>query len=169
MMGPWANVCRQHFDYHRCVLGLGRGQRFVLKPTTDVIDPSNGVVWSPDDEATPCNHEWLSDRPDEWCQHCNQTRKESEDMANKPECGGHPPGPYDQAGLTVYCDGSCEELDEWATEWAVYIAFECGNCHNILRLMPEEAIDQVFDAEGWVLCGCGAPIAGETHRGTWTP
>lgn len=71
--------------------------------------------------------------------------------------------------LATVDDDVAEQVDEWATEWAVYIAFECGNCHNILRLMPKEAIDQVFDAEGWVLCECGAPIAEAIHRGTWTP
>jgi hypothetical protein len=28
-MGPWANVCRQHFDQHGCTLGTGYGQRLV--------------------------------------------------------------------------------------------------------------------------------------------
>ena len=31
MVGPWANVCKPHFDYHRCGLGLGRGQRLILR------------------------------------------------------------------------------------------------------------------------------------------
>lgn len=25
----------------------------------------------------------------------------------EPECPGHPSGPYDAMGMTVYCDGSC--------------------------------------------------------------
>lgn len=29
--GGWGYVCKQHFDYHRCELGTGKGQRLVLK------------------------------------------------------------------------------------------------------------------------------------------
>lgn len=29
--GPWANVCREHFDLHGCSLGTGHGQELVLK------------------------------------------------------------------------------------------------------------------------------------------
>lgn len=28
--GSWGNLCKAHFDTHRCTLGLGNGQRFVL-------------------------------------------------------------------------------------------------------------------------------------------
>lgn len=28
-MGPWANVCKNHFDRQKCQLGLGLGQVFV--------------------------------------------------------------------------------------------------------------------------------------------
>lgn len=29
------------------------------------------------------------------------------DSAEAPECEGHPAGPFDPMGVTVYCDGSC--------------------------------------------------------------
>jgi hypothetical protein len=29
-IGPWANVCKVHFDTHRCSLGTGKGQELVL-------------------------------------------------------------------------------------------------------------------------------------------
>lgn len=29
--GPWANVCRNHFDLYHCALGTGKGQQFVLR------------------------------------------------------------------------------------------------------------------------------------------
>ena len=30
-IGPWANVCRKHFDTYQCSLGTGRGQELVLR------------------------------------------------------------------------------------------------------------------------------------------
>jgi hypothetical protein len=30
-IGPWAYVCKRHFDEHGCALGLGRGQELVLR------------------------------------------------------------------------------------------------------------------------------------------
>ena len=30
-MGPWANMCQEHFDQYGVGLGLGRGQKLVLK------------------------------------------------------------------------------------------------------------------------------------------
>ena len=29
--GSWANVCSYHFDLYGCQLGLGKGQRYMLK------------------------------------------------------------------------------------------------------------------------------------------
>lgn len=29
--GTWANVCEEHFKQYNCKLGLGLGQRFVLR------------------------------------------------------------------------------------------------------------------------------------------
>lgn len=29
--GSWAYVCRQHFDSHDCELGLGRGQKLLVR------------------------------------------------------------------------------------------------------------------------------------------
>lgn len=29
--GRWAAVCESHFKQHRCELGIGRGQRYVLE------------------------------------------------------------------------------------------------------------------------------------------
>lgn len=32
---------------------------------------------------------------------------DTDDMVAEPECEGHPAGPFDPMGETVYCDGSC--------------------------------------------------------------
>ena len=45
----------------------------------------------------------------------------------------------------------------------------CGNCHNALTIEPDAAIDQVCDAEGLVLCSCGAPFLGSVFTVEWTP
>ncbi len=29
-IGPWANVCKMHFDAHSCSLGTGHGQKLIL-------------------------------------------------------------------------------------------------------------------------------------------
>ena len=31
IMGPWANMCNEHFEVYGIGLGLGRGQQLVLK------------------------------------------------------------------------------------------------------------------------------------------
>ena len=31
IMGPWANLCKTHFAYFGCELGLGKGQELVMK------------------------------------------------------------------------------------------------------------------------------------------
>jgi hypothetical protein len=33
--GPWANMCASHFETHGVGLGLGRGQRLVLRSNTN--------------------------------------------------------------------------------------------------------------------------------------
>lgn len=33
--------------------------------------------------------------------------EEAERVADETECQGHPPGPFDPMGETVFCDGSC--------------------------------------------------------------
>lgn len=30
-IGPWANVCKTHFDQFNCSLGTGRGQEFITR------------------------------------------------------------------------------------------------------------------------------------------
>lgn len=32
----WAYVCKRHFDYFGCTLGLGKGQRLVIAPPATV-------------------------------------------------------------------------------------------------------------------------------------
>jgi hypothetical protein len=46
-IGPWANVCKFHFDYYGCSLGLGRGQELVA---VDAIQKGFGGDIAPDDE-----------------------------------------------------------------------------------------------------------------------
>ncbi len=38
---------------------------------------------------------------------CHYSRGYLNEFEEKPECLGHPAGPYDPMGQTVYCDGSC--------------------------------------------------------------
>lgn len=33
-----------------------------------------------------------------------------QDAEFRAECEGHPSGPYDAMGVTVYCDGSCRRI-----------------------------------------------------------
>jgi hypothetical protein len=47
-IGPWANVCRKHFEQHGCSLGTGRGQELILRTessdqTTRIKDNLKGV------------------------------------------------------------------------------------------------------------------------------
>jgi len=32
-MGPWANMCQEHFDQHGVGLGTGKGQKYLLSPS----------------------------------------------------------------------------------------------------------------------------------------
>jgi hypothetical protein len=40
VMGPWANMCEDHFQRFGTGLGLGHGQKLVLKPFRPVKDLS---------------------------------------------------------------------------------------------------------------------------------
>lgn len=45
----------------------------------------------------------------------------------------------------------------------------CGNCHNVLWVIPGEAMNQVFEADGLIHCNCGAPVVGEFVETEWAP
>ena len=36
MGGPWANMCERHFEAHGIGLGVGRGQRYLLRSSMDL-------------------------------------------------------------------------------------------------------------------------------------
>jgi hypothetical protein len=38
---------------------------------------------------------------------CTNPEPARKRKAPRAECRGHEPGPFDQVGLTVYCDGAC--------------------------------------------------------------
>jgi hypothetical protein len=59
------------------------------------------------------------------------------------------------------------ESQEFVIQRATII--ECDNCFNVLTVEPIEAIDQLFDAEGLVLCNCGAPTNGSATIVDWVP
>lgn len=39
-LGPWANMCEEHFEAHGIGLGVGRGQWLVLEYSTPKLDDS---------------------------------------------------------------------------------------------------------------------------------
>lgn len=61
------------------------------------------------------------------------------------ECNGHPAGPYDNAGETVYCDGSCRQFAHPHGTSALRRATKgnprnlpCPTCKQPNRLTPKD-------------------------------
>ena len=77
----------------------------------------------------------------------------------RPECLGHPAGPGDPMGETVYCDGSCRRvsLPRWSARC------DCRNGHGSAsgRCNARDVTDPTAKPGGAVLCescrrDCGA-------------
>jgi hypothetical protein len=73
----------------------------------DAVDPDDvrPACGSCDDTGTVTEREMLGDGPITHTYPCDCAAGTPDDA---PECDGHPAGPHDPMGTTVYCDGSCQ-------------------------------------------------------------
>jgi hypothetical protein len=65
------------------------------------------------------------------------------EMVTRGECDGHPAGPFDPMGVTVYCDGTCADL---------LVSYE-NTVHVNRSVEPTESGSYWYDCDR---CGAGA-------------